>query len=356
METLQVLVINPGSTSTRIALYAPSGPLFERKLAHDHKAITSFPGIMDQFEYRLSEITKALDEAHIEPAGIAAVVARGGLLRPVAGGTYLVDHRMLEDLRSQVQGPHASNLGGIIARALADRWGVPAYVVDPVSCDEFEPLARVSGLPELPRRSLSHALNIKAAMRRASREMGVDLASANYVVAHLGGGISVAACRAGRIIDVNNANEQGPFSPERAGGVPAAGLVRLAFSGEYTKEELTKKLVGRGGLVAYLGTSDAVEVERRIAQGDEYARLVYEAMAYQVAKEIGAMACVLGGDVQAILITGGLANAARLVDMIRSRVEFAAEVRVYPGEEEMEALAMGAFRVLQGEEEARIYE
>ncbi|MDI7247324.1 MAG: butyrate kinase [Bacillota bacterium] len=356
METLQVLVINPGSTSTRIAIYTPSGPLFETKLAHDHTVITSFPSIIDQLEYRLTEIERAFDEAHVDLGDISAAVARGGLLRPVAGGTYLVNDRMLEDLRNQVQGPHASNLGGIIARAIADRRGVPAYVVDPVSCDEFEPLARVSGLPELPRRSLSHALNIKAAVRRASREFGLDMGSASYVVAHLGGGISVAACQAGRIIDVNNANEQGPFSPERAGGVPAAGLVHLAFSGEYTKEELTRRLVGRGGLMAYLGTADALEVERRIAEGDEHARLVYEAMAYQVAKEIGAMAAVLGGDVQAVLMTGGLAHAARLVDMIRDRVEFIAEVRVYPGEEEMEALAMGAFRVLQGEEEAKVYE
>ncbi|MCR4402283.1 MAG: butyrate kinase [Firmicutes bacterium] len=355
METLQVLVINPGSTATRIALYTPSGPLFERKLSHDHEVIASFPGIMDQFQYRLSEIMKVLREEEMEPASVAAVVARGGLLRPVAGGTYLVNERMLEDLRNQVQGPHASNLGGLIARLLADGWGVPAFVVDPVSCDEFEPLARVSGVPELPRRSLSHALNIKAAVRRASREMGADPKSTNYVVAHLGGGISVAACRGERIIDVNNANEQGPFSPERAGGVPAVPLARLAFSGRYTKEELVKKLVGRGGLMAYLGTSDAVEVERRISQGDERARLAYEAMAYQVAKEIGAMACVLRGEVRAVLITGGLANAARLVDMIRTRVQFVAEVKVYPGEEEMEALAMGAFRVLLGEEEAKVY-
>ncbi|MGE5593644.1 MAG: butyrate kinase [Betaproteobacteria bacterium] len=355
METLQVLVINPGSTATRIALYAPSGPLFERKLVHDHKTLASFSGIMDQFEYRLSETMAALKEAAVEPASVAAVVARGGLLRPVAGGTYIVSERMLEDLRNQVQGPHASNLGGIIARAIADTWGVPAFVVDPVSCDEFEPLARVAGLPELARRSLSHALNIKAAVRQASREMGVGIETANYVVAHLGGGISVAACRGGRIIDVNNANEQGPYSPERAGGVPVAGLVRLAYSGKYTKEELVRRLVGRGGLAAYLGTSDGVEVETRIAHGDEFARLVYEGMAYQVAKEIGAMACVLAGDVSAILITGGLANATRLVDMIRSRIEFIAEVRVYPGEKEMEALAMGAFRILRGEEEPRIY-
>jgi len=353
---LQVLVINPGSTSTRIAVYTPSGPLFERKLTHDHSIITSFPSIIGQFEYRLQEVARALDEGGIDRSGISAVVARGGLLRPVAGGTCLVNDRMVADLRNQVQGPHASNLGGLVARAIADDLGVPAYVVDPVSCDEFEPLSRVSGLPELPRRSLSHALNIKAAVRRASREIGVGLEDANYVVAHLGGGISVAACRAGSIVDVNNANEQGPFSPERAGGVPAAGLVRLAFSGDFTKEELTRNLVGRGGLVAYLGTADAVEVERRIAGGDETARLVYEAMAYQVAKEIGAMASVLAGDVQAVLITGGLANAALLVRMIRERVEFIAEVKVYPGEGEMEALAMGAFRVLQGEEEARTYE
>ncbi|MEW5865311.1 MAG: butyrate kinase [Bacillota bacterium] len=353
---MQVLVVNPGSTSTRLALYTPSGPLLEKKLTHDHATIASFPDIMGQLEYRFSEIMNALSQAGVDLRGLSAVVARGGLLRPVAGGTYSVNEKMLADLRDQVQGPHASNLGGLIAHAIAQRYGVPAYVVDPVSCDEFEPLARLSGLPEIPRRSLSHALNIKATIRRASRELGVDPKTANYIVAHLGGGISVAACRAGRIIDVNNANEQGPFSPERAGGVPAAGLVRLAFSGKFTKEELTRKLIGSGGLVAYLGTADAIEVEKRIAQGDEFARLVYEAMAYQVAKEIGAMASVLAGDVQAILISGGLANAASLVSMIREKVEFIAEVRVYPGEEEMEALAAGAFRVLRGDEAARIYE
>lgn len=353
---MQVLVINPGSTSTRLALYTPSGPLFEKKLTHGHATIASFSNIMDQLEYRFCEVMNALSQAGVDLRGLSAVAARGGLLRPVEGGTYSVNEKMLADLRDQVQGPHASNLGGLIAHAIAQRYGVPAYVVDPVSCDEFEPLARLSGLPEISRRSLSHALNIKATIRRASRELGVDPETANYVVAHLGGGISVAACRGGRIIDVNNANEQGPFSPERAGGVPAAGLVRLAFSGKFTKEELTRKLVGRGGLIAYLGTADAIEIEKRIAQGDEFARLVYEAMAYQVAKEIGAMASVLAGDVQAILISGGLANAASLVNMIRGKVEFIAEVRVYPGEEEMEALAAGAFRVLRGDEEARIYE
>lgn len=354
---MQVLVINPGSTSTRLALCAPSGLLFVKKLSHDRAAIASFPDIMGQLEYRFSEVTNALDQAGVDLRGLSAVAARGGLLRPVEGGTYSVNEKMLADLRQQVQGPHASNLGGLIAHAIAQEHGVPAYVVDPVSCDEFEPLARVSGLPEIPRRSLSHALNIKATVRRASRELGVDdPETANYVVAHLGGGISVAACRAGLIIDVNNANEQGPFSPERAGGVPAAGLVRLAFSGKFTKEELARKLVGCGGLMAYLGTADAVEVEERIDQGDEFARLVYEAMAYQVAKEIGAMASVLAGDVQAILISGGLANAESLVSMIRERVEFIAEVRVYPGDEEMEALAAGVFRVLLGDEEARVYE
>ncbi len=356
MEALQVLVVNPGSTATRLALYAPSGPLFERKMLHDRDATGPFADIMGQFERRFAGIMDVLQEAGIELDTLSAVAARGGLLRPVAGGTYRINERMLADLRKQAQGAHASNLGGLVAAAIAERACVPAYVVDPVSCDEFEPLARVSGLPELPRRSLSHALNMKATMRRASRELGIALEAANYVVVHLGGGISVAACRGGRIVDVNNANEQGPFSPERAGGVPAVGLVRLAFSGRFAKESLARKVVGEGGLVGYLGTRDATEVERRIDEGDENARLVYDAMAYQVAKEVGAMASVLSGDVQAILISGGLAHSRLLVGKIRERVEFIAEVKVYPGEDEMEALAAGVFRVLKGDEEAKEYE
>ena len=352
---MQVLVVNPGSTTTKLAVYVPSGPLVEKTISHRTKTLTAFPDVTSQLEARLADVGVAIREAEISLDRITAVVARGGLIRPVEPGTYEVNSNMLRDLNDQIQGPHASNLGGLIADAIGKKMSIPAYVVDPVSCDQFEPFARISGLPEIPRKSLSHALNIRATMRLTSSELGCDFEKVNYVVAHLGGGISVAACKKGRIIDANNANEQGPFSPERTGELPALDVARMAFSGNYTKEQLIGRLLGQGGLVAYLGVSDAKQIEQRIAEGDEYAYLIYTGMAYQISKEIGAMASVLFGGIKAILICGGLAASNFLISKIRERVEFIAEVRVYPGEKEMEALAKGAFRALLGEEEVKIY-
>ncbi|NLJ60043.1 MAG: butyrate kinase [Firmicutes bacterium] len=352
---MQVLVVNPGSTTTKLAIYSPSGPLIEKTITHKTKMLTAFPDVTLQLAARLDDVSSAMKESGMRLDLISAVVARGGLVGPVEPGIYPVNARMLKDLRAQVQGPHASNLGGLIADAIAGEIGIPAYVVDPVSCDQFHPLARLSGLPEIPRKSLSHALNIRATMRLASMELGCDAERVNYVVAHLGGGISVAAVERGRIIDANNANEQGPFSPERTGELPAKDVAELAFSGDFTKDELIGKFLTKGGLVAYLGTSRAQEIERRIAAGDEYARLVYEGMAYQISKEIGAMASVLSGKVKAILVCGGLAGSDLLVSMILERVSFIAEIRVYPGEKEMEALAEGAYRALLGEEEVKTY-
>ena len=352
---MQVLVVNPGSTTTKLAIYSPSGSLAEKTITHKTKMLNAFPDVPSQLAARLDDVTSALKEAGTNLGCINAVVARGGLIRPIEPGIYRVNPQMLEDLTAQVQGPHASNLGGLIADAIAGEMGVPAYVVDPVSCDQFHPLARLSGLPEIPRKSLSHALNIRATVRLASSELGCDIETVNYVVAHLGGGISIAAVERGRIIDANNANEQGPFSPERTGELPAGRVAEMAFSGNFSKDRLIAKFLGQGGLVAYLGVSNAKEIEARIAAGDEYAGLIYEGMAYQIAKEIGAMASVLSGDVKAILICGGLASSELLVSIIRERVSFIAEVRTYPGEREMESLAKGAFRALSGEEEVRTY-
>lgn len=352
---MQVLVVNPGSTTTKLAIYSLSGPLVEKTIKHKTKISIACPDVTAQLAARLYDVSSAIKETGICLGCISAVVARGGLIRPVEPGIYRVNRQMLEDLRAQVQGPHASNLGGLIADAIAEELGIPAYIVDPVSCDQFHPLARLSGLPEIPRKSLSHALNIRATIRLASSELGCDRETANYVVAHLGGGISIAAVKRGRIIDANNANEQGPFSPERTGELPARHVAEMAFSGNFTKDRLIGKFLGQGGLVAYLGTSDAKEIEMRIRDGDKYAGLVYEGMAYQIAKEIGAMASVLSGDVKAILVCGGLASSRLLVTMIRERVSFIAEVRVYPGEREMESLAGGAFRALLGEEEIKTY-
>jgi butyrate kinase len=291
------------------------------------------------------------------------VVARGGLLRPIPSGTYPVNEKMISELcRRDKEREHASNLGALLASEIAGRAGVEAYIVDPVCVDEFDELARVSGLPEIERRSLSHALNLKATARRAARDLGQPYDALDLVVAHLGGGISVTAHRRGRMVDVNQALDgTGPFAPERSGGLPVGDVVRMCY-GVAPYEDLSlsyaqmfRKLAGEGGLVAHLGTNSAIEVERRIAAGDGRARLIYEAMAYQIAKEIGAMATVLKGEVDGIAITGGVAHSEMLLGWVRERVAWIAPILVYPGQDEMLALAQGALRVLRGEEKARVY-
>lgn len=356
MKNYKQLIINPGSTSTKIAVFQDKECLYAETLRHSSEEIGRYEKIIDQFPYRRELVMNALQKAGVDPAGLDAVVGRGGLLRPIPGGTYIINDKMIDDLRAESRGAHASNLGGLLARSIADDYKLPAYIVDPVCVDEMEPLARISGMPENPRESLFHALNQKAIARRAAADLHKHYEESNFIIAHLGGGISVGAHRKGRVIDVNNAIPgEGPFSPERSGGVPVGKLVRMCYSGQCSETEMMKKIMGHGGLVAYLGTNDAVEVEKRIKQGDRQAELVYQAMAYQVAKEIGAAATVLRGTVDAVLITGGIAHSTMLVDWIKERVEFIARVLVYPGEDEMEALAAGGLRVLQGREEAKTY-
>jgi butyrate kinase len=285
------------------------------------------------------------------------------VLRPIPSGTYIVNDRMVEELSSpNKEREHASNLGGLLSRHIAARAGVPAFIVDPVAVDEFDDIARVSGLPEIERKSLSHALNLKAAARRAAASLGRPYGDLNLVVVHLGGGISVTAHRRGRQIDVNQALDgTGPFAPERSGGLPVGDVVRMCFGRppyeglSLTYEQMFKKLAGQGGLVAHLGTNNAMEVERRIGAGDEHARLIYEAMAYQIAKEIGAMATVLKGEVDALVMTGALAHSEMLMGWIRERVSWIGPILVFPGEDEMLALAQGALRVLRGEEAPKQY-
>ena len=361
-RTYRILTINPGSTSTKVALFQDERPLFTETIHHSVEELAAFPRIADQYAFRRDAILRLLEEKGVALDSLDAVVGRGGILRPVESGTYRVNEKMLEELRHPKEREHASNLGAIIADEIARRAGVPAFIVDPVCVDEFDDIARISGLPEIERRSLSHALNLKAAARRAAKDLGKRYEEVNLVVAHLGGGISVAPHRRGRQVDVNQALDgTGPFSPERAGGLPVGDVLRMAYSVHpyedmhLTYEEFFRKIAGRGGLVAHLGTNDAREVERRIAEGDEHARLVYEAMAYQIAKEIGAMATVLKGEVDAIVLTGGLARSKILVDWIVERVKWIAPVLIYPGEDEMLAMAQGALRVLRGEEEARDY-
>lgn len=350
------LVINPGSTSTKLAVFRDLEPVYADTLRHSSEDLARFNTMIEQFAYRRRLVMEALADSRVNPRELKAVVARGGLLRPIPGGTYLVNDNMLKDLEFGERGAHASNLGGLIAHSIAEEIGIPAYVVDPVCVDELEPLARISGMPENPRESLFHALNQKAIARRVARDLGREYRSVNLIVAHLGGGISVGAHLEGRVIDVNNAvGGEGPFTPERTGGVPAAKLVELCYSGVYSENEMLRELVGKGGLVAYLGTNDAMEIEKRIGQGDREARLVYEAMAYQVAREIGACGAVLKGDVDAVVITGGLAHSSMLIGWIADRVKYIAPVMIYPGEDEMQALAAGGLRVLSGEEKVKTY-
>ncbi len=347
-----ILVINPGSTSTKISIAENDRITSSETLRHESAELQGFTQIWDQFHYRLM-LCRHWSAERLQ--SYSAVVARGGLLRPRPGGTYHVTTEMLDDARNNLQGEHASNLGCALAHELAKEYACPALIVDPVSVDEFEPLARFSGLPFIERKSLSHALNIHAAGRRAANEMNLHYEDSGFVVCHLGGGISVAPLRNGKIIDVNDASSDGPFSPERSGGLPLQQFITFACSGTYNESEIRAFVRGKGGLVAYLGTNDLKEVEGRIDRGDSEARMVYEAMAYQIAKEIGAMATVLQGKVHAILLTGGGAHARRLTSWIEERVRFIAPVKIYAGEDEMAALAEGALRVLRGEEEPKIY-
>lgn len=354
---MKVLALNPGSTSTKVAVFEDGNEVWSETQRYDTDVIGKFASISDQEGFRLEEIRKCLSAHGTSLAGLAAVVGRGGLLKPIESGTYEVNDKMLTDLRSCKWGAHASNLGGLLAVRLAAEGGCrKSYIVDPVVVDELGPLARYSGLPEIERRSIFHALNHKSMARKAAEELGKPYEECCFVVAHMGGGVSVGAHERGRVTDVNNALDgDGPFSPERAGSLPAGGLVKLVFSGKYELPQLLKMLTGQGGLVAHLGTNDLREVQRRMGEGDEKARLLFEALAYQISKEIGACAAVLGGDVDAIVLTGGLAHSEEFISLILDRVSFIAPVKVYPGEDEMKALAEGAFRVMKGEESVRTY-
>ncbi|ASB61497.1 butyrate kinase [Bacillus sp. A053] len=352
----RILTINPGSTSTKIGVFHNERSIFEKTLRHNIEELQRFDQIIDQYEFRKNHILETLHEQGINISKFDAVCARGGLLRPIEGGTYVVNDDMIEDLKSGYAGQHASNLGGIIAREIADGLNIPSYIVDPVVVDEMSVLAKVSGMPEIERKSIFHALNQKAVARKAAASLGKRYENMKMIITHMGGGITIGVHDRGRVVDVNNGlHGEGPFSPERAGTVPAGDLVDLCFSGEYTKEEIMKKLVGTGGLLGYLGTNDAVKVEQMIQGGDEKARFIYDAMAYQIAKEIGAASAVLKGEVEAIVLTGGLAYGKSFVSTIRSYIDWISDVLVYPGENELQSLAQGALRVLQGEEQSKQY-
>ena len=357
MNSVFVLAINPGSTSTKIAVFEDTNPLFIQTLRHTREELEKYERVTDQFAFRKNLIIEQLEDDGINLNSIRIVMGRGGLLKPVESGIFAVNEKMVEDLQSCQYGEHASNLGGLIAYDIAKSLpGAKAFIANPVVVDELCDLARLSGHPKLPRRSIFHALNQKAVARQHAKSILRKYEDLNLIVVHLGGGITVGAHQKGKVIDVNQGLDgDGPFSPERSGTLPVGDLVRLCFSGKYDQKQVMKMIKGEGGLVAYLGTNSALEVEQRAAAGDEYAKLVYDAMAYQVAKEVGAMSAVLRLDVDGILITGGIAHDKYFTNQIISYCHRIAPVHVIPGEDEMQALAMNGLRVINGEAEVKEY-
>ncbi len=357
MEDFLILAINPGSTSTKIAVYQNNKSIFLKTIRHQAEEIARYAKISDQFHFRKDIILKELKDAEICVEQISAVVGRGGLVKPIESGVYEVNERLKEDLRIGILGEHASNLGGLIADDIAKSLpSAKAYIADPVVVDELQEVARVAGHPEFSRVSIFHALNQKAIARTYAKSLDKKYEELNIIVAHLGGGISVGAHLKGRVVDVNNALDgEGPFSPERSGTLPAGQLAKLCFSGKYTYDEVKKMITGKGGLVAHTGTNDAYEIEQKAKAGDAQAKLLQDAMAYDVAKWIGSMAAVLKGNVDGILLTGGIAHNPFLVDYVKDMVGFIAPVVVYPGEDEMMALAMNGLMALRHEVEIREY-
>lgn len=358
MEEYRILAINPGSTSTKIAVFDGSNPTFVKTIRHQNEELDKYDKITDQYQFRKEIIYKELQEAEIKIDQIRAVVGRGGLVKPIPSGVYQVNEAMKKDLFNSPMGEHASNLGGLIADDIANSLpNAQAFIADPVVVDELEELARFSGHPEFDRTSIFHALNQKAVARSHAKSVMKEYEDMNLIVVHLGGGISVGAHKKGRVIDVNQALDgDGPFSPERSGTLPMGAVIRACFSGKYTQKEMMRIIKGNGGMSAYMGTNDCYQIELAAGDGDDKARMVFEAMAYQVAKEIGGMFAVLNGDVDAVLITGGIAHSKWFANLVIERIYKIAPVHVYPGEDEMRALAINGLRVLKGEAEPSIYE
>jgi len=354
-KSYTILVINPGSTSTKVSVFADHREILKKTIQHSKFELEGFKKIWDQYEFRKKLVKELLEESSIKPASLDAVVGRGGLFRPVVSGTYQVNQMMIQDGRNAYGGEHASNLGCVLAFGIGWDFHIPSFIVDPPSVDEFCKIARYSGLPEFPRKSLFHSLNIKATARIAANDLKKNLDEINLVVAHLGGGVSVAVLRKGKVIDCNNALCTGPFTPERSGTLPMFDFAAWCFSGKKTLEQIKKRMVGGGGLVAYFNTNNCKEVESRIAKGDKEAEDIYNAMIYQIACEIGKRVVALKGKIDAIILTGGLAKSDMLIGKLKEWISFLGSILVYPGEDEMKALALGALRVLRGEEKAKAY-
>ena len=361
MSTMKILAINPGSTSTKMAVFENDKEVFNMCLRHSVEDLEPFSKVIDQFDFRKHLILNALAENGI-PFEFDAVVGRGGLLRPIPGGVYEVNDAMIADIR-KVRRSHACNLGCLIARDLADELGCKAFIADPGIVDEMDEVARVTGSPLMPRVTTWHALNQRAIGRRFAAELTaqhpdkpVKYENLNLIICHLGGGISIGAHKQGKAVDVNNAFDgEGPFSPERAGTLPSGSLIDLCFSGRYTKDELKKRISGKAGLAAHLGSTHIPEIVQRIEAGDDYARLVLDAMIYQIAKHIAALTPIFRGKVDAILITGGIAYSDYVISRLKEQIDFIAPVHIYPGEDELQALALNALGALTGEQEVQIY-
>lgn len=354
MKKERILAINPGSTSTKIAVYDDELPLFVKTIEHDKEDLMAFAEIFDQYEYRKELVLRTMEEKGITRDTLTAVVARGGLLPPVPAGAFEINDDMVWQLHYKPQNEHASNLGAPIAYAIANELGLKAYVYDPVTVDEMEPIARVTGLPEMCRKSLGHPLNMRAAAHKYAAEAGIPYEKLNLIIAHLGGGITISLHRQGKMIDMVS-DEEGPFSPERTGGLPLFQTLEMAADAGKDFKTLYKYVKTRGGLMGHLGTNDARSVEKRITGGDKHAELIYEAMAHNISKFIGGLATVVHGEVDAIIITGGIAHSKMITDWIIERVSFIALVEVIPGENEMESMASGILRVLRGQEQANIF-
>jgi butyrate kinase len=350
----RVLAINPGSTSTKFGLYTREGAVWVRTVRHGDEELRRFGDrpMVARLEYRAAMIAQSLEEMGYAADEVAGVAGRGGLLPPVQCGTYIVDDAMVEELYAARRGEHASNLGALLALRFAQAADVDAYIVDPVTADEWHECARLSGSPLIERSPIGHVLNTRAVAKRFARERDVPYEELRLIVAHMGSGITVSAHRLGRMID-SNTIEEGPFGPDRTGGLPVRALIKLCYGGQFAQKEMDHRIFGNGGLYAYLGTRDLLEVERRVDAGDRNAALVWDGMVYQIAKEAGAMATVLEGKVDALLLTGGMAHSERLTGRLRKILEWIAPITVYPGEDELQALAEGVFRVLDGEEKAR---
>lgn len=354
--TQKILVINPGATSTKIAVFYDEQPVLQEVVEHNASDLSAFTSLMGQLPYRKEIILGVLGRGGIEEKDFTGVVGRGGLLAPMEGGTYEVCAAMMDDLRTGRYGYHASNMGAILASEFARMASCKAYIVDPVSTDELAPCAQISGLPDIRRVGKFHALNHKAVARGVAAELGIPYGEARFIVAHLGTGVSVGAHIGGRVVDINDPMNEGTFSADRAGTLPSLELVNLCYSGKYTHEEMKKKLCGGSGYAAYIGTKDLREAWAMADAGDENAKIILEAFIYQISKDIAAMSAVFCGKLDRIILTGGMAHSQRMVEAIRERVGFIAPLKIVPGEEEMRALALGTLRVLDGTERAKSYE